>query len=266
VLEPKPGLPTDPTNPRAFNDVFTDISPLFVINNESGWYEGWMIHDITVPAVAKPRSDGHAQFGTITARDAAILQRMGTGNNVAGNIFTVDGQAPHFPSASDHFPDKQTNVVPINELPFTGGFPDNFGQAPDAFQDGEIGKLQSIVPGPGPSGEKNKPQVVGDNPNLPRDPDKFDGDVDAQREFRERGVPSGLANEIYLDVYERLASFEPQVRNLQQRLPMPPKSGAFLGLTRVSSRPLKAISTPRRVASRTMNAYSCHQPCSTGSP
>ena len=38
VLEPKPGLPTDPTNPRAFNDVFTDISGLFVINNESGWY------------------------------------------------------------------------------------------------------------------------------------------------------------------------------------------------------------------------------------
>jgi hypothetical protein len=250
VLEPKLGLPTDPNNPRAFNDVFTDISPLFVINNESGWYEGWMIHDITVPTVAKPRADGHAQFGTITQRDAEILKRMGSGNNVQGNIFTVDGQAPHFPSASDHFPDKQTNVVPINEsmgaynafqqsdvhsywefnylgtnwihplyeLPFTGGFPDNFGQAPDTFQDGEIGKLQSIVPGPGPSGEENKPQVVGDNPNLPRDPDKFDGDVDAQREFRERGVPSGLANEIYLDVYERLASFEPQIRNLQQRL------------------------------------------------
>jgi hypothetical protein len=250
VLEPKPGLPTDPNNPRAFNDVFTDISPLFVINNESGWYEGWMIHDITVPAVGKPRSDGHAQFGTITQRDAEILSRMGAGNNVPGNVFTVDGQTPHSPSASDHFPDRQTNVVPINEsmgaynafqqsdvhsywefnylgtnwihplyeLPFTGGFPDNFGQAPDAFQDGEIGKLQSIVPGPGPNGDENKPQVVGDNPNLPRDPDKFDGDVDAQREFRQRGVPSGLANEIYLDVYERLASFEPQIRNLQQRL------------------------------------------------
>jgi hypothetical protein len=236
VREPKPGLPTDPNNPRAFNDVFTDISPLFVINNESGWYEGWMIHDITVPNVAAPRNDGHAQFGTLTQRDADILKRMGIGNNVTGNIFTVDGQAPHFPSAADHFPDKQTNVVPINEsmgaynafqqsdvhsywefnylgtnwihplyeLPFTGGFPDNFGQAPDAFQDGEIGKLQSIVPGAGPSGEENKPQEVGDNPNLPRDPDKFDGDVDAQREFRERGVPSGLANEIYLDVYERL--------------------------------------------------------------
>jgi hypothetical protein len=155
VLEPKPGLPTDPNNPRAFNDVFTDISPLFVINNESGWYEGWMLHDITVPNVAAPRKGGHAQFGTLTQRDADILKRMGTGNNVAGNIFTVDGQAPHFPSASDHFPDKQTNVVPINEsmgaynafqqsdvhsywefnylgtnwihplyeLPFTGGFP-----------------------------------------------------------------------------------------------------------------------------------------------
>ena len=102
VLEPKPGLPTDPTNPRAFNDVFIDLSNLFVINNESGWYEGWMIHDITVPSVAPPRSDGHAQFRTLTQGDAAILQRMGTGNNMAGNIFTIDGLTPHFPSASDH--------------------------------------------------------------------------------------------------------------------------------------------------------------------
>jgi hypothetical protein len=250
VLEPKPGLPTDPNDPRAFIDIFTDISPMFVINNESGWYEGWMIHDITVPAVAKPRPDGHAQFGTITAADGEILKRMGTGNNVPGNIFTLDGKTPHFPSASDHFPDKQTNVVPIHEsmgaynamqqadvhsywefnylgtnwihplyeLPFTGGFPDDFGLPPDTFEDGEIGKLQSIVPGSGPRGVTNQPQVVGDNPNLPRDPDKFDADVDAQREFRQRGIPSGLANEIYLDVYERLASFEPRVRKLERRL------------------------------------------------
>ena len=250
VLEPKPGLPTDPNNPRAFNDVFTDISPLFVINNESGWYEGWMIHDITVPSVAPPRPDGHAQFGAITERDAAVLKRMGTGNNVPGNIFTVDGRDPHLPSASDHFPDVQTNVVPLQEsmgaynalqqsdvhsywefnylgtnwihplyeLPFTGGFPENFGEPAEAFAEGEIGKLQSIVPGSGPRGVQNQPQAVGDNPDLPRDPDKFDADVDAQREFRQRGVPSGLANEIYLDVYVRRASFEPQVRNLQRRL------------------------------------------------
>src|SRR5947209_5788414 len=250
VLEPKPGLPTDPNNPRAFNDVFTDISPLFVINNESGWYEGWMIHDITVAPVATPRSDGHAKFGTITQRDFDVLKRMGTGNNVPEHLFTVDGTAPHFPSPSDHFPDQQTNVVPLHvsmgtynamqqsdahsywefnylgtnwvhplyELPFTGGFPDALGQAPDAFQDGEIGKLQSIVPGSGPAGIQNEPQVFGDNPNLPRDPDKFDGDVDKQREFRFRNIPSGLANEIYLDVYVRRASFEPNVTKLQKRL------------------------------------------------
>ena len=37
-------------------------------------------------------------------------------------------------------------------------------------------------------------------------------------EFRFRNIPSGLANEIYLDVYVRRASFEPRVTNLQTRL------------------------------------------------
>src|SRR6516164_1455389 len=101
VLEPKPGLPTDPNNPRAFIDVFTDISGLFVINNESGWYEGWMIHDLEVAPVAKPGHHGHPKFGTITEEDAEILAAMGSGNNVPGNTFTVDGDAPHFPSAGD---------------------------------------------------------------------------------------------------------------------------------------------------------------------
>src|SRR3989441_2159604 len=113
VLEPKPDLPIDPNNPRAFIDVFTDISGLFVINNESGWYEGWMIHDLTVPAIAKSRPEGHAQFGTITKADAEELREMGPGNNVPGHIFTMDGKAVHFPSETDHFPDKQTNVVPL---------------------------------------------------------------------------------------------------------------------------------------------------------
>jgi hypothetical protein len=249
VLEPKPGLPTDPNNVRAFIDIFTDISGLFVINNESGWYEGWMIHDLTVPAVAKPRKDGHAQFGTITQADADAIAKMGTHNNVPGHIFTMDGNAVHFPSEFDHFPDKQTNVVPIQlsmgaynalqqadahnywefnyttnwihplyELPFTGGFPDKPGQPPDSFQDGEIGKLETIVPGSGPEGIKNRANVYGDDPNLPRDPDKFDADIDSQREFRQRFIPSGLANEIFLDVFERLASFKPDENNLTGRL------------------------------------------------
>src|SRR3989441_2817272 len=79
VLEPKPGLPTDPNDVRAFIDIFTDVAGLFVINNESGWYEGGMIHDLTVAPVAPPRPDGHAQFGTMTQRDAEMLKRMGTG-------------------------------------------------------------------------------------------------------------------------------------------------------------------------------------------
>ncbi len=249
VVEPKPGLPTDPNDVRAFIDVFTDIDPLFVINNESGWYEGWMIHDVLVPEAGDPRSDGHPQFGKITAADAALLKKMGTGNNTPGHVFTMDGNAPHLPSESDHFPDVQTNVVPIllsmgaynamqqsdvhaywefnyttnwvaplYELPFTGGFPDKFGVAADTFEDGEIGKLQSIVPGSGPRGHKNDPAKYGDNPDLPRDPDKFDGDDDAQREFRIRAIPSGLANEILLDVFVRRDSFEPGMRNLNQRL------------------------------------------------
>src|SRR6202158_3835374 len=85
ALEPKPGLPTDPKNPGAFIDIFTDISGLFVINNESGWYEGWMIHDLEVPPVAPPRSDGHAQFRTMTAADAAVLRAVGSHNNVPGH-------------------------------------------------------------------------------------------------------------------------------------------------------------------------------------
>src|SRR6185369_803959 len=65
ALEPKPDLPTDPSDVRAFIDVFTDIDPLFVINNESGWYEGWMIHDLEVAPIGAARPDGHASFGTI---------------------------------------------------------------------------------------------------------------------------------------------------------------------------------------------------------
>lgn len=243
ALEPKPGLPTDPNNIRAFIDVFTDIDGLFVINNESGWYEGWMIHDLVIPDVAPPRPDGHAQFGKILESDAVALKKMGSGNNVPGHIFTMDGMPVRFPSATDHFPTIQTNVVPIQlsmgayncfqqsdchaywefnyqtnwihplyELPFTGGIP-------GTFEAGKVGALSSVVPGSGPSGVKNSAIRYGDNPNNkgviqgsgPRDPDKFDGDDDSQRENRQRFVPSGLANEIYLDTYVRIASFEPGV-------------------------------------------------------
>jgi hypothetical protein len=269
VVEPKPGLPTDPNDPGAFIDIFTDISGLFVINNESGWYEGWMIHDLVVPPVAAPRADGSgAQFGTITAADAAALAAMGSennlpGNNVPGHLFTVDGKVPHPPGATDHFPDVQTNLVsiflsmgaynclqqsdchaywefnqytdwvfPLYELPFTGGFGNEFAAGKLAF-------LSSVVPGSGPSGTgptgpgstggTHDPRVVGDNPDKPRDPDRLldtsptDPDRPAvnnpdHKEKRLRFIPSGLAREILVDVYMRPMSFMPGVTDKTPRL------------------------------------------------
>lgn len=249
VVEPKPGLPTSPHDPRAFIDVFTDIAGLFVINNESGWYEGWMIHDLRVPPVTQRDAKGRVPFGTITPEDAAFLRAMGSGHNLPGEVFTVDGNAPYPPATTDRFPGRQSNLVPIQlsmgaynclqqsdchaywefnyqtnwihplyELPFTGGFPDRFGRPPDAFQDGEIGKRQSIVPGSGPAGVENDPRRYGDDPDRPRDPDLFDAENDAEREFRQRFIPSGLADEILLDVYVRRASFRPHEQNLTRRL------------------------------------------------
>ncbi len=245
VVEPKPGLPTDPEDAGAFIDIFTDISGLFVINNESGWYEGWMIHDLEVPPVAPPREDGHAQFGTMTSEDAEAVAALGGQHNKPGRLFTMDGEAPHFPCENDHFPDRRTNLVPVQlsmgaynslqqsdahsywefnqytdwvfplyELPFTGG-------VPGTFPAGSIGALQSIVPGDGPAGQPpNDPRAYGDNPNNPRDPDRLlntspdDPDRgmvnnEEHKEARLRFIPSGLANEVYLDVFVRRASFEP---------------------------------------------------------
>jgi hypothetical protein len=252
VVEPKAGLPDSPDNPRAFIDIITDISGVFVINNESGWYEGWMIHDLRVANIATPKRDGHPPFGTITPRDAARLAAMGSGNNVPGHFFTVDGKAPRFPAATDHFPDRVTNLVPLQlsmgaynalqqsdahqywefnyttnwihplyELPFTGGFPDARGtEAADTFQDGELGREASIVPGDqiGLNQDRGRTFRFGDDPNRPRDPDLFDADIDAQREFRQRFMPSGIAREAFLNTFERLDSFRPDLTNLEQRL------------------------------------------------
>jgi hypothetical protein len=257
VLEPKPGLPTDPRDPGAFIDIFTDISGLFVINNESGWYEGWMIHDLVVPRMAPPRTDGHAQFGTLTSADANAILAWGEHNNMPGKFFTRDGKAPSFPNIQDHFPDKQTNLVsvtlsmgaynclqqsdchsywefnqytnwvyPLYELPSTGGMP-------GAFATGKQYDVSSLIPGSGPRGVSNDlpglKQKFGDDPNNPRDPDRgpdaSPNDPDRpttndedQKETRLRFIPSGLANEILLDVYMRVKSFEPGVTDFSIRL------------------------------------------------
>lgn len=257
ALEPKPGLPTDPADAGAFIDIFTDISGLFVINNESGWYEGWMIHDLKVPSITAPRGDGHAQFGTITAADATAIAAVGNHHNTPGRRFTTDGMDVRLPNSGDRFPSKQSNVVPLTlsmgaynclqqsdchsywefneytnwvfplyELPFTGGVPGTFGA-------GNQYDLSSVIPGSGPSGVSNNDPPLklafGDNPNNPRDPDRGPNaspddpdrpvtNDDDQKETRLRFIPSGLANEILLDVYVRMKSFEPTVTSFRKRL------------------------------------------------
>jgi len=257
VLEPKPGLPTDPTDPEAFIDIFTDLSGLFVINNESGWYEGWMIRDLRVPAITPPRDDGHARFGKITSADAAALAALGTHHNQPGEIFTTDGNVVRFPSAQDHFPNNVSNTVPLTlsmgaynclqqsdchaywefneytnwifplyELPSTGGIKGRFAQ-------GKQYEVASLIPGSGPAGVSNAEpplrQKYGDDPNNPRDPDRgpdastadpdrpVTNDED-QKETRLRFIPSGLAQEILFDVFLRVRSFEPNVTSETRRL------------------------------------------------
>jgi len=257
VLEPKPGLPTDPRDPEAFIDIFTDLSGLFVINNESGWYEGWMIHDLVVPRIAPPRPDGHAQFGTMTNADAMAVLAWGEHHNVPGKLFTVDGNDHHYPNMKDHFPDKQTNLVsvplsmgaynciqqsdchaywefneytnwvfPLYELPSTGGVRGSFAA-------GRQYDVSSLIPGSGPRGVSNDlpglKQEFGDDPNNPRDPDRgpdaSPNDPDRpttndpeQKETRLRFIPSGLAKEVLLDVFVRVKSFEPGVADFSTRL------------------------------------------------
>lgn len=245
VLEPKPGLPTDPDDPRAFIDVFTDISGLFVINNEASWYEGWMIQDIVVPPVATARPDGSAQFGTMTAEDAEAVKALGSGNNLPGNIYTVDGEVPRFPSAGDVFPDSGKNTIahpvsmgawntlqqsdghaywefnagtnwifPHYEVIFTGGVPGTYAAG---LQYENLRDLRTLIPGSGPRGIDNDKVAYGDNPDDPRDPDRTEADVAEQREFRLRFVPSAVDREVLYNVFIRVKSFHPEVTDTAER-------------------------------------------------
>ena len=257
VVEPKNGLPTDPNDPGVAVDMFTDVSGLFVINNESGWYEGWIIREVRVPPVSDAtRPSGRALYGTMTREDFNANSAKGIGNNaIAGRFITMDGKAPRLPAKSDVFPTSIGNTVPFPvslgtfnasqqsdvhaywefnpntnwvfphfELPFTGGVPGTFAA-------GMVDKLSNVlgrsntIPGSGPAGIQNDPITYGDNPDNPRDPDRglplTPGEKAtqsaAQAEKRLRFIPSGLTEEILLDVFLRTASFEPTVTAPGQR-------------------------------------------------
>jgi len=189
----------------------------------------------------------------MTEADATAIAAIGDHFDLPGRLFTTDGNPVRLPQSSDHFPDVQTNLVPLQlsmgaynalqqadahsywefnqytdwvapayELPVTGGLP-------GTFEAGQIGAFSSVVPGSGPAGVSNDPVAFGDDPFHPRDPDRLQASSleDADRpmppneehaESRLRFIPSGLAAEILRDAYIRIASFEPDEHDLKQRL------------------------------------------------
>ena len=78
--------------------------------------------------------------------------------------------------------------------------------------------LQSVIAGSGPAGVSNNKLVYGDDPNNPRDPDRAEAGNPARLEFRNRFIPSGLTEELLLDVFVRVTSFQPGVTDVGQRL------------------------------------------------
>jgi hypothetical protein len=250
VVLDKPGITTDPSDPRSHVGVYVDISGLKTIKGESGWYEATLMYTTQIPPVAEAREDGHAKFGFMTPEDHAIMSAQGTGYNATiGHVFTKGGVDPRYPAKGDVWPNDVNNLVtfpvtagtfnalqgddahhyfelrpetnmvfPHQEFPFAGGVP-ALHPPEGAYAAGTLGHFQSIVPGSGPLGiNDNDPHVYGDNPDDPRDADRFSAVDSSQIEFRLRSVPSGLTEEIHRDVFIRRSSFHPEENNLQRRL------------------------------------------------
>ena len=250
ALEPKPGLPTDPNDVRAFIDVFTDISRALRHQQRER-----LVRRLDDPrrrradgrraATRRPRAvrdDDRGRTPTCSRRWAPATTSPATRSRSDGNAVTL-------PSASDQFPEQpdqrradaaehgRLQRAPADATPHLLGVQlhDELGasalraavhrrllgttsrQPPDALEDGAIGQLSSIVPGSGPLGVKNAPRSLRRQPEQParsgslrcaRHRRQGRRGLDTQREFRLRFIPSGLANEILLDVYVRRASFQ----------------------------------------------------------
>ncbi len=246
----KPGVTNDASDPRSHVGVYLDVSGLKTVKGEAGWYEMTLMYTTKIPPIAEAREDGHAKFGFMTPEDHAIMSAQGDGYNATpGHVFTKGGVAPRYPAPGDEWPydvnnlvtfpvtagtfnalqmddahhyfefKPETNMVfPHQEFPFAGGVP-ALHPPEGSYAAGTLGHFLSIVPGSGPLGiNDNDPHVYGDNPDDPRDPDRFDAVDRSQMEFRLRSVPSGLTEEIHRDVFIRRASFHPEENNLERRL------------------------------------------------
>ena len=200
------------------------------------------------------RTTATPQFGTITAEDAKRpARRWAPATTCPGNYLHRRRQGAALAEPERSLPERVTNVVPLQlsmgaynalqqsdahnywefnyttnwihplyELPFTGGFPDRSRDRARRHLSGRRDRPAASRSSRAIASAEREPSreavAFGDNPDLPRDPDKFDADDDAQREFRERFIPSGIAREVFLNVFERLASFEPDRARPERRL------------------------------------------------
>jgi hypothetical protein len=126
-------------------------------------------------------------------------------------------------------------TFPLYEVDGIGTLPGSYDAGMQYAPLGGIGpNVDSRIPGSGPSGVLNNMSVrdkvaFGDDPKRPRDADRTpetcggeegessDEGKESQAETRLRFLPSGLAREILLDVYARLASFEPSTTDPAKR-------------------------------------------------
>ena len=231
-----------PNDPRAFIDVFTDISRLFVINNESGWYEGWMIHDLARRA-RRPRRDATATRSSARSLPAdadALAQTMGQRQQRARQRSSRRRRAAALPERERSLPRPRrptscrsssawARTTPCSRATRTrtgssttrptGSTRSTSCRSPAASRRRRLRRLRTArsarcsrsCPGSGPAGvDEQARSCYGDNPNLPA----RSRQVRRRRSTRSASSASASSraasrNEIFLDVYERLASFEP---------------------------------------------------------
>ena len=262
ALEPKPGLPTDPNDPGAFIDIFTDISGALRHQQRVGLVRG----------LDDPRPRRAADVGPLRGRrpravrddDAGRRDRArGAGRRQqrpGPRLHASTAMPPRLPSASDHFPDVQTNVVPLQlshgrvqlpaaeRLPLVLGVQRVHGLGLPALRAAVHRRLRrrvragpARVPVVGRSrlrsvrhrtdrtglhrrhttrGSSATTRTIRAIPTAARRQPRAIPTVrwcsnDEHKEKRLRFIPSGLANEILLDVYVRVASFEPGVTDFR---------------------------------------------------
>lgn len=158
------------------------VSGLKTIETESGFYEGWLIHDIYVP-------------DDLSDDDFVLLNHGPNGEcNLRSGIYTLDGSPPYAGNGLDQH--SNTLWVPVSmgtfNTDFLGGQKCHWTFSPQTNWTFSLLELLGLSP---------KPE---DNEDDPRDPDS-----PASRSMRL--IPSGISRDILVDTFIRRATVHPEL-------------------------------------------------------